>query len=453
MSNGRAAVLSRSTRILSAVLIAGLLSMAPRLLAQAQPPSSTDKQPQWKDRAEYDLFDAITKDTNAKTKLDKLQQWQKQYPQTDYETQRETLFVSTYATLNMPKETTDAAKKLLSTDAKNFTALYYIMYFTQALYTSNQSPEVLDQGEKAANTILGSIDTPPPGVTADQWAKLRPDIELLAHVNLGFIAMQRKNWDAAEAAFQKSLQMNPNNGQVDYWMGFVIASQKKTERVPTALFYFARAASFDGTGAMNAQGRQQALDYVKRQYKNYHGSDDGFSDLIAAAKSSPAPPANFKIVDVATIEKEKLGKEADWAKAHPEEAMWKSIKEALTGADGANYFNSSMKDAQVPTLKGKVVKLEPATKPKTVMLMMEDGSPNISETADATLKFDMPLAGKVEPGTELSFEGVPESYSANPFMVVFNVDKDKLHGWTGKNAPAAPVRHTPSKAGKKSAKK
>jgi hypothetical protein len=64
------------------------------------------------------------------------------------------------------------------------------------------------------------------------------------------------------------------------------------------------------------------------------------------------------------------------------------------------------------------------------VLALEDGT-----TPDATLKFEMPLAGKVDVGTELSFEGVPESYTASPYMVVFNVEPDKLHGWTGKNAP------------------
>jgi hypothetical protein len=39
--------------------------------------------------------------------------------------------------------------------------------------------------------------------------------------------------------------------------------------------------------------------------------------------------------------------------------LWKNIKMQLTGADGASYFSSSMKDALLPTLKGKVVKLEP----------------------------------------------------------------------------------------------
>jgi hypothetical protein len=89
-----------------------------------------------------------------------------------------------------------------------------------------------------------------------------------------------------------------------------------------------------------------------------------------------------------------------------------------------------MKDAKLPTLKGKVVKLEPENRPKTLVLALEDGT-----TPDATLKFEMALPGKVDAGTELTFEGVPESYTTAPFMVVFNVDKEDLHGWTGKNAP------------------
>ena len=185
--------------------------------------------------------------------------------------------------------------------------------------------------------------------------------------------------------------------------------------------------------------------YVQKAYKGYHGSDQGFNELIAAAKASPTPPADFTIKNALDIAKAEMANEEEWTKAHPQEAMWKGIKEALTGADGANYFNSSMKDAGLPPLKGKVVKLEPAAKPKTILVAMEDGKSDGS-TADATLKFEMPLPGSVEPGTELTFEGVPESYTASPLMVVFNVEKEKLQGWTGKNAPpvhrAAPKKST-----------
>ncbi len=55
----------------------------------------------------------------------------------------------------------------------------------------------------------------------------------------------------------------------------------------------------------------------------------------------------------------------------------------------------------------------------------------------------MPLAGKVDEGTELTFEGVADSYTASPFMVVFDVDKDKLHGWTGKNETGARTSYAP----------
>jgi hypothetical protein len=67
---------------------------------------------------------------------------------------------------------------------------------------------------------------------------------------------------------------------------------------------------------------------------------------------------------------------------------------------------------------------------------VENGS-----TADATLKFETPLPGKVEPGTELAFSGRPESFTAAPFQIVFNVDKKDLGGWTGTNPK--PVTRTP----------
>ncbi len=435
----------QSSKYVLVIMLAGALGPIPvRMFGQAAAsPASTAPQKNWKDRAEYDLYVAIGQDQNPKTRLEKLQQWEKAYPMTEWIKERRTLFLTTYAALNDGKDVAEMAKQILAQDPKDFTALYYTMLFTQSLYGQNQSPDVLDQGEKAAQAILAGIDTPPPNVTAEQWAKLRPDIETLAHVNLGFIAMQRKNWDAAEAEFQKVLTGSPNNAQVDYWMGTVIASEKKLDKLPAAMFYFARAATIAGNTALAPAAQKTALDYVQRQYKNFHGSDEGFNDLVAAAKANPAPPAGFTIKNANDIEKEKYANEEEYNKAHPSEALWASLKMALTAPDGDKYFEM-LKGSEVPTLKGKVVKMEPAVKPKTLYLAMTDKTNNTT-MADATLKFEMPLAGKVDEGTELTFEGVADSYTANPFMLVFTVDKDKLHGWTGKNEPA-PVHHHPRPA-------
>lgn len=424
-----------SKHLWMAVAVLGML--VPAWVTGQDKPAAA--QPQYKDQAEYTLYDSILKDTTPKTRLDKLQEWQTKYATTAFEKQRKALFLDTYVKLNQPKEAVAEAKLILADDPKDFTSLYYTMYFTRALAGNAPTPEVLDQGEKAATALLANIDTPPPNVTPEQWKGARPPMEALGHTTLGWIAMQRKNWDAAEGEFQKSLQLDPNNGEVDFFMGTVIVSQKNPQKMSAGLFYFARAATFEGTGGLAPAGRQQALSYVQRAYKGYHGSDEGFNDLVAAAKAGAVPAAGYHIPTAGEIaqakQQEQQKKDEAEAASHPELVLWKNIKTQLTGADGASYFSSNMKDALLPTLKGKVVKLEPELKPKTVVLALEDGA-----TPDATLKFEMPLAGKVDPGTELTFEGVPQSYTTSPYMVVFMVEPDKLHGWTGKNAPRAPVR-------------
>ncbi len=430
-------------KCLPAVIIAGTLCFSPAgMRGQATSPSSSAPQKNWKDRAEYDLFDAIAKDNNPKTKLEKLQQWLKQYPQTDYTTERRALLLATYFQLGMAREAVDTAKQVLADDPSNFSALFILVSFTQAVAGQNPSADVLDQGEKAANALLANLDKVPPNFTEEQWKTQRPQVEALAHTTLGWTALQRKNWQAAQAEFQKTLQLNPNDGQVDYYMGTAIASEKDPAKMPTALFYFARAATYEGPGALNPTGRQQVMGYVQRAYKGYHGTDEGFNNLVAAAKNQPLPPADFRIKSATELVEEQQKKAAEDAAKNPELTLWKNLKAELTGPEGATYFNSSMKDTQVPTLKGKVVRLEPETRPKKIIMALEDGT-----TPDATLKFEMALPGKVDPGTELSFEGVPESYTASPFMVVFNVEADKLHGWTGKNA--APARRPAAKGTKK----
>jgi tetratricopeptide (TPR) repeat protein len=440
-------VFFQPSKFLLTVAITGVLGMAPqRTFAQAAAPASQEGQKNWKDQAEYDLYNAIAKDTTPKTRLEKLQQWEKQYPQTDYAKERRTLFLTTQFALGQAKEAVETAKQILAENPKDFSALYITTTFTQALAGQNPTPAVLDQGEKAASALLANIDSTPPNFTDEQWKSQRPGIETLAHTNLGWIALQKKNWPGAQAEFQKVLQLDPNNGTIDFQLATAIYSEKDPTKTPTALFYFARAATYEGQGALTPAGRQQVMTYVQRAYKSYHGSDQGFNDLVAAAKSQPAPPAGFAIKSALDIAKAEMANEEEWTKAHPQEATWKGIKETLTGAEGGNYFKSSMEGAQLPTLKGKVVKLEPAMKPKTILIAIEDGKSDGS-TADATLKFEMPLPGNVEPGTELTFEGVPESYTASPLMVVFNVDADKLHGWTGKNP--VPVRRPAAGATKK----
>jgi hypothetical protein len=64
-------------------------------------------------------------------------------------------------------------------------------------------------------------------------------------------------------------------------------------------------------------------------------------------------------------------------------------------------------------------------------------------TPDATLVLDAPLPGKADPGVQIEFSGVPSSFTKDPYMVTFDVEKKKIVGWPGKEAPAP--RHTGAK--------
>lgn len=429
----------------SKAIVAGTVSLALGLgvaWGQAQPKQN------WKDRAEYDLYEAITKAANAEARLKLLDQWKEKYPNTDFQLLRLQAYVGAYQQLNRIPDLLATARSILEMQPKDIRMLSTVAYYTTVL--PKPSPDDLSAGQKAAQGVLELLDaefTPekkPANVTEADWKKSRVAAEAVSYRTLGWVAMQRKDHEAAEKAFTKTLELNPEQGEVSYWLGTVIVAQKKPERQSDALFHFARAGTYTGTGALSPQGRQQVEAYLAKAYRNYHGEDEaGLKELHQLAKASVFPPPGFKIKSRDEIEIEK--REA-LAKADPALALWVSIKENLTEQGGDKYFVENMKDALIPPenmvpFKATLISHEPAKNPKILVLGIED-----PQKADVTLKFEEPLPGVAPPGTALQFRGAPESFTREPFMVTFVVEKENLAGWP---APPPPAKKAPKKAAPK----
>lgn len=414
-------------------------SSQPAQASQAAPAAPAQKKQNYKDQQEYTLFDSATKETDANKKLTLLNTWKDKYADSDFKMERLKLFLTTYQQLGQPAKMIDTAKEILAIDPKDITALYWITFLTPTL--GSTSPDTLDTGEKAANGLLSAEK--PASVKDEDWTKAKSQTDAVAYSTLGWIAMQRKNNDVAETNFKKSLDISPNAAQVSYWLGTVILAEKKPEKQAEALFDFARAAAYDGQGALTPDGRKKIDDYLTKVYTSLHGDTSGLADLKAMAKASPTPPAGFKIKTAAEIAAEK---EEDLKKTNPELALWLNLKGQLLSPEGETYFNSSMKGAQVPKLKGWLVSAKPPVRSKELLVSMEgkDQAPNVtlklvgSDGATAA-----PLTGKPEVGTEIEFEGIGESLTKDPaLMVTFNVEKSKITGLKeDKVAPARrPVR-------------
>jgi hypothetical protein len=433
--------------------VGALFALAPGLAGQ-------DKKLEWRDLAEYELYKSAANDPNAASRLSTLEKWKFQYPQTDYIDVRLDMFLISYQQLTRPRDAFNMAIEILQTRPNQLRALSAVV--GSVYQFKDPTATDLEITEKAANNLLTNLDSiyapanKPPETKDADWAKLKPEMKIFAQRTMTWIAVQRKDHARTEAEALKTLALDPNQGQVSFWLAGAMMAQRATkpETYPAALFHYARAAAFDGPGCLVATDRKNIRDFLVKAYSQYHGSADGIEELLALAKNNVMPPREWAgIRTAADIEKEKQAAEEAAAKANPMLALWRSIKRELTGTNGQEYFENRMKGALVPgnvvegvtKFKGKLISMTPATRPKELVVAIEK-----SETPDVMLKLDGVLPGKMESGAEIEFEGIAAAFSKEPFMVTFDVEKSKIVGWTGKNTPA-PTTKKPGAAGKKKA--
>ncbi|MDP2996272.1 MAG: hypothetical protein Q8N47_02215, partial [Bryobacterales bacterium] len=103
--------------VLATVLVVGAWAQAP-------------PQKNYKDRAEYELYVWILKETNGQKKLELLNQWKEKYPTTDFKAERLGLYLVIYQGLNKGPEMLATAKEMVAADPKNMQALYWVAIFT-----------------------------------------------------------------------------------------------------------------------------------------------------------------------------------------------------------------------------------------------------------------------------------------------------------------------------------
>lgn len=400
------------------------------------------KKKQVKDQGEYELFNSVLKAADPNEKLKLLNSWKEKYPSSDFKDDRLVYFIQTYAQLGKYQEAIAAGKELLASDPKNITAMFFINNLTPVAYPSNPPADALDTAEKAANGLLAA--EMPPGTKPDDWTKAKKDLDTAAHKTLGWVAWQKKNFDVAEQEFAKSLELNPNQGEVSYWLGSAELQSRKPDKQAPALYNIARAVTLDQQrGGLPDATRKQLDAYLTKTYTTYHGSTDGLDQLKETAKANALPPAGFALKTGAEIAAEK---DEEFKKANPSLALWMGLKKELEGPNGQQFFETTMKNANVPggangitKLRGHLVAAKPPVRPKELVVGVEK-----PDTPEVTLKLEAALTGKPVIGSEVEFEGVPETFTKEPFMVTF--DQAKVSGLK-MEAPAPTRRPVGKKAG------
>jgi len=359
-----------------------------------------------KDQAEYELANKTFTAAGSgdwKTVLDTLGQWREKYPESAYKEDWIRLELRGYQNTGQKEKAIEIAETILKDKPGDFESNFLITTLVPQL--GDAATSKLDTGMKSSRELLKGK---PADLNDQQWAGVQSQVTLAAHQTLGWSHMQKKDNPAAEKEFLEILKLNPKNAQVSYWLGNVVLAQNDPDKNELALYSFARAAVYEGEGALPAEGRQQVRKYLEKVYNSYAGTtEDLQATLLDPAKNNPLPPAGLKIKPAAirAFEKEQAFREAN-----PLLVAYLDLKEALLSEKGDGIW-ADLKGKLTPEMALYVVGMDSA-RPQVLSLSSKpDGATEVVLSLENRLR-----AGPAR-GKKIKIDGVASSLTKDPFKL------------------------------------
>lgn len=392
----------------------------------------------FKDRAEYDAFNAILQAGSPNQQIELADKYLSEYPETKLADKVYEIKLQAYQQLNDGPKMEEAAKKLLEVSPDNFRALLLLSYIIPRTLNA-QDPgmeQKLTAAEDYARRGLEQLEKlqMPEGMSAGDFQKQKDQSAAVLHQTTGFVALQRKNYEQAAQALKKSGEMNPDDALDFYWLGLAYLSPKPPQ-YEQGIWAMARALSIKGQAALPTANQTQVRDYVTNIYKSKRlpqvevdqtTADEmneqagrEINDILARAATAPFPPADFRIEEM-VVEEE--------PEPEPEPVRELSVKpEELSSFDVlAQYLQAgglkgedtwTLLHGSALTLPGKVVSATPAASPRTIRLAVDPVLAQEDGKYDVELTLEQPLARALSAGQMIQFEGTCDAYRTNPFLL------------------------------------
>ncbi len=379
------------------------ISMIVSLILSLQ--GSAAEPPRAADEREYELATAAAGDPDPEQRLQALAAWRNEYPQTALEETRRRAALAANQQVGLVGETLEAAEALLALAPQDFGALYAIVSLGPA---SDARDARLDRIEAAATSLENGAFVKPAGVGDDAWAGARREAAASAQFALAWAAVERKAWSAAENRLLNLLRERPEMARASYLLAQAAMGPKDPSKNELAFFSLARAAAYDGPGAMPSENRVSVRSYLERLYRSYCGTDDELDGLLALASDQPLPPPHLAI-------RSKHQREADEEAGRRRDApllyVFLDLRDALTGPDTTRVW-SDLRGKITPDMQLFVVGAEPQDRPAVVRLAPQPGG-----VAEVELRLAHRLRTGIPAGRPVVFSGVAAELERAPFLL------------------------------------
>ncbi len=449
--------MKKSPAILALLLAGSLMAHA----AQAPPAAGGGQQPQKKeikDPAEYNAYINAVQASDPNAKIAALEAFLNQYPNSVMKDDALEALAAAYSQTNNAQKTLDTAQRLLQVNPCNLRGLFFQAYLGRSLAegpnaaANAQYAQTAGQSGAKGLECMGSA-TKPEGMADADWEKFKTQLRPIFEGSVGFAALQNKDYPAAaqhlQAQLQAATQLQPPPQPADLLRivyPLAIALLEQSPPNPLGLYYAAEAVDL----APNPQAQQQLNTYARSRYRRYHGSDEGYPELLAQAKTSPVAPAGFTVKPAPTPAEQAA---ALCNSKAVKDMSFDEIQLCLTAGNQpiADKVWGEIKDKPI-AIEGKLTAATPGATAKdpaklAIAGTAEDVDANKPDI-DLTLAGPLPAKGTPQAGTMIQFQGTPRTYTPNPFMV--HMDSGLFVGSTAKAIEAAnsakkpPVRKPPA---------
>ncbi len=416
--------------LVMANLASGQDAAAPQ--PQASQPQASPAQPQTqkkeiKDPAEYNAYVGAVQQSDPAAKISGLEAFLTQYPNSVMKEDALELLMGTYQQANNQAKVIDTANRLLSANPNNARALVLLAYNERATQKWADAKQHAERGLEALDKMPKADNVP----EAD-FAKQKTQLAGLLNSVAGFSALQLKDYAEAQKYLRPAVEGDPNNVENVYPLALAYLTATPPDEV-NGLFFIARAANL----VSDPKGKDSIIKFGRSRYAKYHGTDQGWDDLLAQTKTTPLPPAGFTIAKYVPPTPQQQAAELVKNKK-PEEmsfAEWELVLSVGTQADQDTVWN---------VLKGKnlqMAEVEVISASPTKLGLAASVDDIEQKRADIELSFPGPIPARMVPkeGDKINFEGTPVSYTPSPFVMV--MEKGAL---LTRAAPTrAPVRRKP----------
>src|SRR5215471_17911002 len=426
--------------LLAMLLVAAVTAVAQTTAApaQGQPAAPAPQKKEIKDPAEYNAYMGAHGQTDPAAQISGFEAFLTQYPNSVMKEDALAELMNAYTKTNNQAKVLETAQKLLQVNPCNIPGLAVIAFTKRGLAEAGQNAQQnLADAAQAGEKGLQCLQNPPPAdMKPEDFAKLKTQTSVIFNGAAGINALQNKDYAKAQQFLRASVEGDPNNLRDVYPLTLAYLTPGPAEKDVDGLFFGARAANL-AQGA----GKDQIAKFVKSKYVKYHGSDEGWNELMAKAATTPLPDKDFTITQY--VPPTPAEQAADLVKTKKIEEMsfaeWELVLSEGKPEDAEKVWS---------TLKGKPLQMAAQVMEVTSSsnLKLAGSSDDIdAKKPDIDLTMTAAIPARLMPkvGADFQFEGTPVSYEPKPFVMTMK-DGAILTAKAPAGAKKPPVRRKPT---------